>query len=114
MTTQGPTLVPTPSPAPAVPAAPSALANIFDQKTVVALVALGVMLALAGLKEVDGNTVADFVKWLATAYVGGAAVTAAAQKIGLGNAASAIGIGPGTTVESRSAHTEIITALKRR
>ena len=111
MTNQGPTPVLVPSPAPSPAPAPSALANIFDQKTVVALTALGVMLALAGLKEVDGNTVADFVKWLATAYVGGSAITAAAQKIGLGNAAATTtqGMGP----EAKVVHADLVAALKR-
>ena len=83
-----------------------AKASIFDQKTVVALVALATMIALAAMHQIEGAVVADFVKWLAMTYVGGAAIQGAAARIALGQAASAAPPSP-------AAHADIVRTLKR-
>jgi hypothetical protein len=85
--------------------APSTSTPLFDQKTIVAAIALLAMVALAMTKQIDGTTVSDFVKWIFSVYLGGAFVQGAAQKVAIGRALQ-------TTPES-PARQEMIAHLKR-
>lgn len=82
---------------------------MFDQKFVVALVALASILLLVLLGKTDGATAVSFIKYLTGFYLGSLATVQAAQKIALGKVAQT-GT-PSALVAPTEAHLAVMKSL---
>jgi hypothetical protein len=81
---------------------------MFDQKFVVALVALVSILILVMTGKTDGATAVSFIKYLTGFYLGSLATVQAAQKIALGK--SVPSLSP-SLPESMTSHAAIMKSL---